>query len=282
MLTTNSIKLINRPDYSYNAFLPLLHIKNIYNTILIPYNININFINNSKIAIKNKNQKFYQTIVLDQKIITINNVSYTAIHIAPGLQNINTNDTYTLEYQNQNIPMDLFLDINNNHCKLIIGLIILNNNYYENFNNSDKIQLIINNYSYIGYLIKKIQKYNFYYGEKTVTILDIIDNINSDIIYNLNKSTIINTNNFIRSLDTKYINQKGSVSIKIKENIVFDTICEGIDNNYKSMINNKQHYAQFNDLNKGKYKLTILVDNNEIYNTILSIEAAKHTSHSKL
>lgn len=254
-----------RPDYSYNALFPFVQIERIYNLVLIPTNLleNIDSLNKIKIINKKNNQKYNQSVVFSKNEISILNNKFYAINIAPGfrLDHILEKNDYCLSINNKEISLDLILN-SSESPKLLVGNLVLFDNFYNRFNDGDNIELNINNKIIYGKIYQRFNKYNYYIGNKVTTILDIINENNYNILYNLN-SNILYNKCYVRSLDTKSNNNKGSLCLNFldsSKNLVVR--CYSNNKIYSKTTDNILSKLYFNDLEKNNYIIEIFNKNN--------------------
>lgn len=259
------VDYFTRPDYFFSAQYPYMSIKNIYNTILIPMD-NIDdykhILNDRKINIYDHKQKIYpQSIVFDNKTINILNKQYLAIHIAPGFDfDPAARFQLSIKNGNNNHKLEQFLT-NSNTIKLIIGLAILNDNYYIRFKKNDRIIIRCNDSIKYGRAISVLNKYNYYSGNMINTIIDLTSTDNYDALFCINCLKNFGSKKYIVSQDTRSNNQKGSICLNIKNSKDYVAICKDTNDKIidqkKSSPNNSIY---FKNLDKGKYII-------EIYNT---------------
>lgn len=262
-------EIFTRDDISYNSYIKPANIINEYNTILIPKNLDIKYNFGDKISIKNDKSKLNFTIVLASNTINMLDIEYNFFHFAPSISFESLNELQLIIH-NQTFPLNSHIDTHST-CKIINGLIVLDNNYYDNFNNNDKIQVFINNKILFGKILYKQNKYNLYKGNTYNTILHILPSEdNLDIIYSINNFKNQNKLLKIRSLDTLLHNDKGSIVIKSKiNNTKYLVRCSGVDNNYYGEYYIKDR-TEIKDLSKGKYSLEFLDDTNALVQKIIT------------
>lgn len=262
-------QVFTRDDISYNNYIKPANIINTYNTVLLPKDLNIKYKFGDQILIINNKKKFNLTSVLANSRITILDIDYDFLHIAPSISFDKTNN---LQININNQIFSLYNNIDTNKtCKLINGLIILDNNYYDNFNTNDRIQLFLDNKILLGKVVYKQNRYNLYQPNIYNTIIHILPlNDNLDIIYTLNNINNKNKIFKIRSLDTLINNQKGSIVIKSKYNKQKYLIrCSGVDNNYYGEYYIKDR-VEIKNLLKGKYTLEFFDESNTSIKKILT------------
>lgn len=256
-----NLRYIIKPDFTYNSKFPFVSVEQVYNTILIDNSDNnIPQITGKKITLVNKrnNKEFHQSIVFDSGNISIGQTEHTYYTIAPGLKiknPISEKDNYQLKIDDNIYPLSLLMKPKSH--KLIIGLLILSDNYYTNFSINDKIELYCDNNLITGNIKNIKNKFNYYSGNRINTILDIISSNNTDILYALNNNNLYDKI-LVRSSDTTLLKQKGSIRLYCRNSDKYrlGIKCAGVDNSY---------YAEYNmidrlvidNLSVGKYVLTI-------------------------
>jgi hypothetical protein len=207
-IKTIRLNYYTRPDYSYNAFFLYVQIERIYSLILIPQKLITNINTIDKIKIINQKKKYEQSVVFCKDELTVGNNKFYAINIAPGFRvdHLLEKNNYSLVLDNNEYKLDLVLT-SSDSPKLLIGNLILSDNFYNRFNDNDNIELNINNKNIRAKIKNRFNKYNYYIGEKITTVLELLD---YNTIYNLN-SNIIYSSCTVRSLDTKTTKRKGSI-----------------------------------------------------------------------
>lgn len=248
-----------RPDYSYNAHFPFVPIERIYNLVLISQEMISNISDLNKIRILNKKQKYDQSVVFSKEEFSVGNNKFYAINIAPGLRldHLLEKNNYSLVLDNNEYVLDLVLT-GSNTPKLLIGNLVLSDNYYSRFNNNDNIEVNINNKNISTKIKNRLNKYNYYIGEKITTILEVLD---YNIVYNLNSNTQYNQC-YARSIDTKMNNNKGSLCLDFYSSAKDLTIRLSLHNNkYEITTDNIQSKVYFRDLVKGNYTVEIFNKN---------------------
>jgi hypothetical protein len=185
-----------------------VQIERIYSLILIPQKLITNINTIDKIKIINQKKKYEQSVVFCKDELTVGNNKFYAINIAPGFRvdHLLEKNNYSLVLDNNEYKLDLVLT-SSDSPKLLIGNLILSDNFYNRFNDNDNIELNINNKNIRAKIKNRFNKYNYYIGEKITTVLELLD---YNTIYNLN-SNIIYSSCTVRSLDTKTTKRKGSI-----------------------------------------------------------------------
>lgn len=181
-----------------------------YNLLLIPSKNNItsdSIIKSKNIRLKHKDLEIDTRTCLDYGQINIGRKSYEYVYLTPGLENISVN-TSTLMLDDKEIELQHDLTFNSS-AKLLIGSLILNNDFTFAFNDNKDIMIHPQDFSaQIRYCHVKS---GFYISNNIATILNFIgpDNNNKEILNILNtkdKNTI--------SLDTSKIHN-GEINCKI-------------------------------------------------------------------
>lgn len=249
-------------DYSFmNDYTGLnppvfLQVMRLYNLILLPiiddktYNIKIS--DNIKILDKTTDSILRQKVVFSTGQIQLDSQNYFYFYIANGIPY--QDHEYALVLDNTNIDLQTHTNINS--AKLLIGSLILSDNYSYMFDTNIPLLANIDNH-YIKFNINQIiNKYNFYQGLTNNTILFILDANNFEILSRINT---LNHSILIRPLYYKDF-PLGSLSINISN-------YSGVSNNeiseFKIFINNKSYYINSNSLNiknlaSNKYTIKII------------------------
>lgn len=231
------------PDYNSKNFYGLSPVEKIYNTILIPIDDypEFNAITiGSKINIIYKDNKIPQSVITEPYLCKIYGINYLKISIATGvrLQGLLpfVYDKYSMEYKSNSYKTSLIFD-KSRQCKLLIGSLILSDNYFFAFNSGDTIQIFIDNESEIGNIFTVNNYYNYYLPLKYTTVLDLNPSYNTESLSFLNSYSNNIQNLKVRSLTTKPNMTKGSLRLDIK----------GVTGNrYKVLIANKT--SNYSDL----------------------------------
>lgn len=232
---TNDYTGMNSP-----SFVPVMKI---YNLILLPildnkqYNIKLS--DKIKIFDKTQNSTLTQTVAFATGHIEFNSQQYFYFYIANGL--LHNKHDYAIIINNEYI--DLATILHDNSAKLLIGSLILDNDYSFMFDTDIPVLLNINS-SYIKFNINNItNKYNYYQALTNNTILFFLDQNNLETLSIINNTHINNI--LIRPLFYKNF-PLGSISINISN-------YTGVSNNdipeFKIFINNKSYYINGNSLN---------------------------------
>lgn len=187
-----------------------LEVSKLYNLLLLPNKTNItadSVIKSNKILLKHKDLQIDVKTCLDYGKINIGRKSYEYLYLTPGLEQIFTN-TSTLILDDKEIPLYHDLTFNNN-AKLLMGSLILDNDFNFAFQNNKDIIIYPQESS------ARIQychiKSGFYISNNISTILNFIgpENNNKEILNILNTKD----HNTI-SLDTSKIHN-GKINCKI-------------------------------------------------------------------
>lgn len=224
------------------VFLP---VTKIYNLILLPVNdskkYNIKKSDTVKILDKNTNTILNQKCLFSCDNININDQEYFYFYIANGITNPE-HDQYAVVLNNETI--NLTTNTTNKAAKLLIGSLILDDDYSYMFDINIPLVANINNKNYIKFNItNKVNKYNYYKALTNNTILFILDSNNLELLNTINSSD----SHYITIRPLYYANAPlGSLSIKISNYI-------GVSYNnapeFKVFINNKSYYINSNSLN---------------------------------
>lgn len=160
----------------------------LYNLLLLPCKHNVtadDVIKSKKILLKHKDLQIDIKTCLDYGKINIGRKSYEYLYITPGLEQIFTN-TSTLVIDGKEIELQHDLAFNNN-AKLLIGSLLLNNDFNFAFENNKDIIIYPQEFS------AKIEycyiKSGFYLSNNITTILNFISsdkNNNKEILNVLN------------------------------------------------------------------------------------------------
>lgn len=240
---TNDYTGINPPSFA--------SVMKIYNLVLLPIidskQYNIKLFDKIKILDKTQNSILTQTVVFSTGHIELNYQQYFYFYIANGIQN---KHDYALIINNEHI--NLVTTLHSHDAKLLIGSLVLDNDYSFMFDADIPVLLNINN-SYIKFNINNItNKYNYYQALINNTILFFLDQNNLEVLYTINNSSYIN-NILIRPLFYKNF-PLGSLLMNISN-------YTGVFNNeiseFKIFINDKSYYINGNSLN-----ITNLTSNN--------------------
>jgi hypothetical protein len=233
---TKDYSSLNNPNF--------VNILRIYNLILLPITNDTNrqptVSDEITILNKTKNSKITQKVVLSTGYIQIFDREYYYFYIANGIPE--TNDEYCLLINNQ--PVELSKKLSPQHsAKILIGGLILDNDYRYMFD--EKIPLLLNiNNQYIKLsMTHMINKYNHYTALKNNTILFILNNQNINILQTINSSYLQYF--MVRPLFYKDF-PLGSFSMKISN---YNGVLNGDGSTFNLLLNNK----------------IIAVDGNEIY-----------------
>lgn len=265
---------LNPPQFS--------KILNLYNTILVPQILNndikVNIGDTITIIDHTTNKKYSQTVVIDCGFVDLAYKSYYFFHIANGLT-LNSNNSYSVQIQNNTIPLSTNID-NSSSAKLIIGLLILSDNHKYKFNKKYDSILNINNINYKVSILDILNKFNYYIANKNTTIIKILDHKNYNILQQINNNITIDK--YIRPL-FNYNFPLGSINIDILG--VSDPV------EYQIYLNNKTHIVNskkitIQNLESGQYSIRIIdkdgpvtinkLNNNYYNNNIFNFYIPEH------
>lgn len=226
-------------DYSGRNSPPFLKIIKLYNLILLPYkDYNIKLSDTINIVDKTTNSTIRQKVVFSIGDIILDQTKYFYFYIGNGITY--EDHEYALIINSEQI--DLQTHLNSNSAKLLIGTLILDDNYSYMFNTNIPLLANIDNF-FIKFDINNIlNKYNFYQPLVNNTILFLLDYTNFEILSALNSK---NNHILIRSLYYKDF-PLGSLYLKLSN-------YNGVSNNgfleFKIFLNNKSYYLNTNSLN---------------------------------
>jgi len=249
---TSDYSTINPPVYN--------KILNLYNTILIPKNLcNINVNIGDKIYITNltTQKKYSQTVVIDCGNINLGYEDYYYFYIANGVT-LKQDVKYSLTIDNVVLPLSLSIN-QRSTAKLIIGLLVLSDNYKYEFDGHNSAIINMYNKNYKISIADICNKFNYYVANKNTTIIKILDNSNFRTIQEINTITP-QTDKFIRPLFNHNF-PLGSLIIHILG--VSDTIEYQICvNNNIYLVNNNKITIQ--NLESGQYSIKIIDKNGPV------------------
>lgn len=217
-------------------FLPVIKI---YNLILLPdnqlYNIKLN--DSINILDITNNTPLPQKVVITTGYTIVQDQKYFYFYIANGI--MVKNHKYALILNGNTI--DLETTISSHSAKLLIGSLILEDNYSYMFDTNIPLLANINNNQVKFTINKIINKYNFYQALTNNTIL-LFDLNNIELLSQLNST---NDNIMIRPL--YYDNfPLGSLSINISN---YSGVSNNITPEFKIFVDNKSYYINDNRLN---------------------------------
>jgi hypothetical protein len=255
-------------DYNSQNYYELCPVEKIYDTILIPIDNYPEFntiTTGSKINILYKNNKNQQSVIDEPQTTKLFNINYLIIKIAIGIRTDGMipfiYDKYSISYRDKTYEMSLLFD-KSNKCKLLIGSLILSDNYFFAFNENDTIQVFFDKDYELGTISKIENKHNYYLPLKYTTILSLDYSQNIPLLSFLNSYQGGETLQ-VRSLTTKPDMQRGCIRFKItnQDSGVY---------NYKIMCANKEigynelfytnNILEINNLTAGTYFIRIIDD----------------------
>ena len=263
-------------DYSYKNYFNYVTVEKIHNTVLIPIETFPEFMDiipgdHIKILNKKTKSKVEQSVVFNVDIIKLFNKDYLFFYIATGLNLSNGTFTPTsnwfLLFKDKEYPLSLKYESRYNTCRLIVGLLVLSNNYIQFFNKNDKIEVNIDGNIKYGQIHDIINKNNYYLANTNTTLLHILDNNNTDLISSLNSDNIDPI--LVRSMSTMKNDKKGSISLSISGGIsyikgVYDPsimkykiTCTNIDMG-NSEVFYTDHNIEITNLSCGRYSINII------------------------
>lgn len=265
---TNDYSKLNPPNF--------IKILDIYNTIIIPVSLldsfNINVGDSIQIVDHaNKNYKITQKVILEYGKINLGFQDYYYFYIGNGISISDTNSKYSLIFNNQIFPLSLKFN-NPNSVKLLIGLLVLPDNYSYTIYKQQNHIINIDGKDHKIYVADYINKLNYFVANKNTTLVKVLSPINSQILQYLNNSNL-NISKYIRPLCNSNF-PLGSLKLNITNKGVFYPI------EYQICVNNNKYLVNSNiitiqNLEAGQYTIRIIdrtgslnIDqiNNEIWN----------------
>lgn len=253
------VNLKTSADYHSNSYFPEEDAQKIYNLLLLPVKKDKikdfhRKLKSNKLVLNHKNQKITQNIVLDFDIVTINNIEYMYFYISPGLLAIQQ-ATSKLSIGDEEITLHHNPEFNNQN-KLLMGSIILDQNYEYLFHENDVVNLSNGDNDKI---LKTKIKYAYtmsglYLSPNISTIINFLPN-NSDQVLDL-----LNQNNDlkIQCLTTKSNNKLGEISLYVSGGHTDSLQVELVDSRHNASYHHvKNHYVNINNLPYGDYKIKV-------------------------
>lgn len=265
-----SVNVSKFNDYSTKSlFDPVEEVKIIYNLLLLPLNKSADYsdILSSDIAIKNGSNKVEQKICMDYGNVIIDDQEYQYYYISPGIEKPQSVKTKLLLNDRE---MNLEHVFGSGRAKLVIGSIIISNDYSFAYKNMDIIRISESlDSNYIDTQIKQVFiKSGLYFSNNISTILNLIYNntIDLDPIFFINKHKNLST----QSLTTKSNYRLGSITCHVSnadKNSLIATLTNELEDTETFSFDNKYHLTM-NNLRYGKYILRIKDNNSNasIYN----------------
>lgn len=229
---TNDYTSLNSPAF--------VNVIKLYNLILLPKNdkYNIKLSDSINVLDKTTNSILKQKVVLSIGNIILNNILYTYFYIANGITY--QDHEYALILNGEYI--DLQTNTHSDSAKLLLGSIVLDNNYNYMFDTNIPLIANIDN-NFIKFNITNIvNKYNFYQPLVNNTILFLLDTTNFEILSALNNK---NNTILIRPLYYKDF-PLGSLYLKLSN---YNGVSNSESPEFKIFINNKSYYINGNSLN---------------------------------
>lgn len=247
---TKDYSALNQPSF--------VNILKIYNLVLLPitndtvYNLSVS----DEITFFDKinNTKFTQKIVISTGHITIYGLKYFYFYIGNGIPV--SNNEYSILLDDSKIDLSTRLSPIHS-AKLLIGSLILDDDYQYLFDKDIPILLNINKQYYKTNMVDLINKYNYYAAFKNNSILLILDNNNIDILQAINNHYLVDFS--IRPLFFRDF-PLGSImlSISYSNGVLINDPLE-----FKILLNNKSIFLRGNTINiinlvSGQYAIKIV------------------------
>jgi hypothetical protein len=270
-----SVNVSRFNDYSTKALFDPVEAKVVYNLLLLPLSKSSDYsdILSSEISIKNGNHQIEQKLCMDYGNIVINDQEYQYYYISPGIEAPHFVKSKLL-FNDKEINLEHVFG--SGRAKLVIGSMIISNDYSFAYKNNDIIKINeLSNNSYIDTQIKQVFiKSGLYFSNNISTILNIIHNNTIDIepILFINKHKNLTT----QSLTTKSNNRLGSITCHVS-NADKSSLIAILTNEFgdtRTLNFNDKYHLTINNLMYGKYILKIkdnnssaLIYNNEFINT---------------
>lgn len=266
-----TLKFVTKPDYSYGTEYNSSFMKPIYNTILVPnsdsYSELLKIVPSDIIRIKNKNNTNKYKVIHQPTKITIEDIEYLALYILPGYNPNITNKSLVLIFNQKEYNIYPGFSGNYNNPHICATFAILEDNYKYAFNVDDRC-IVKHNNTFIDNTIDHIQNYYNLYDMYTHNTCIWFKFMTKKFLSQINKNLHISSP-ALKSLDTKYIQKKGSIFIRIsgQYNKALGVYNDGVLYKYKLVCYNadKSYYNIFymNDtylidsLDAGKYTIEI-------------------------
>jgi hypothetical protein len=243
-----------KADYSHNQLFPPVKINKVYNLLLLDKNISNVDLGSYVDIISSGGEKISVRLVLDTGKTTINKQEYQYYYVAPGFTSIDPNEKYTIIIDNKKYPLSLKVS-DNTPNKLIIGSLVLDNNFGFAFNNNDIIEITYNENKILSSLSNKYILNGYYLGNIVTTTLTFLNNNNSEKLLKI-LNTPATGNFYVASKTTKKNNNLGNINLIISggSDSSYNVRCVG-DNYDQNFIT--KGYLIINNLQTGKYKLHI-------------------------
>ena len=262
-------------DYSAHSYFPVVPVEYVHNLILIPSEI---FPELSSISLgdsvtllhkKRPNVKLNQSVVLECGNVNIFNKNYYYFYIGIGIRissfiSLAEND-YELYYGDKHYPLNLVFNNQYSGCKLLVGALVLPDNYNYCFNQKDQIGIYTNNQIHTAIADNILNRANVYFPLKMNTIILPSLETHTSLLSLLNSRSTTKEIS-VRSLTTKPNMTLGTLDLNIYEP---NTTTKGVSNSYSYTVDCVGIYHQYTnrfytdntlkikDLPTGKYYVSI-------------------------
>lgn len=265
-------------DYSSMALYDPVEVTRIHNLLLIPkIKTNLISINETQsITIKQGGSEYTQKVCMDYGETIIDGISYYYYYITPGL-NINKLSKLKLIINDVSYDIDNFYSKNKN-IKLLIGSLILQNDFSFNFKNQDLVEISCTEDQVMTQLSSVYVRSGMYISNNLYTILNLIHAGTTDVspinIVNRDQQDKI----YIQSLTTKKNNRLGSITCYVSngDQASLKAILSNQNNDILEIPFNNKNYINIENLTYGNYSLVI----KDKFNTA-SIYNNKHIENTK-
>lgn len=243
-----------KADYSYEQYYSPIKINKIYSLLLLDPSIPTLDLGSYIDLISSNGDQISVRLVLDSGKTIIGKKEYTYYYIAPGFSNIDKTEKYQIVLDNQKHPLSISLS-DNVPNKLLVGTLVLNNNFSFAFNNNDIIEITYDKYKIVSEIHHRYILNGYYLGNNITTTITFLNKNNSEKLLK-----ILNTPStgdfFVTSKTTKKNNNLGNIDLMISggSNKSYNVSCVGPNHNQDYI---SKGFLIINNLQAGKYKLNI-------------------------
>ena len=251
------VNLKTSADYHSNSYFPEEDTQKIYNLLLFPVKKDKikdfhKKLKSNNLVLNHKNQKITQNIVLDFDIVTINNIEYMYFYISPGLLAIQQ-ATSKLSIGDEEITLHHNPEFNNQN-KLLMGSIILDQNYEYLFHENDVVNLFNNDKSLQTKIKYAYTMSGLYLSPNISTIINFLPNNSDQVLELLNQKNDLK----IQCLTTKSNNKLGEISLYVSGGHTDSLQVELVDSRHNASYHHvKNHYVNISNLPYGDYKIKV-------------------------
>jgi hypothetical protein len=262
-----AVNITSFNDYSTKALFDSVETQKVYNLILLPDNSNITddkILNSTKIYIQHNKNKIPQNLCMDYGKISIDDNIYRYYYVFPGLSSLQTYKPSTLIVDD--IECDIQHKFGNSQPKLVIGSLIMRNDYGFAYKNNDIVRISSNDKDINIQIDQVYIKTGLYLSNNIYTIINAINSnlpLEDGLVFINNNEECI-----LQSLTTKSNNRLGSIICYVsngdKNSLRAILINENEDKEEYNF--NNTYTLTINNLRYGKYKL-IVQDKNGIATT---------------